>query len=123
MVQNKPLCTHNPALMIFSSQSGLLYVPTPILTSIILMHIQERSCLYYLRLFFFSVAFGSPLCLQALKLWCAGWVVVCGILVLQTRTAPTPALEHRVLSTGPPASPHDASLKSLLLTFYNYHFI
>ena len=28
MVQNKPLCTHNPALMIFSSQSGLLYVPS-----------------------------------------------------------------------------------------------
>ena len=41
---------------------------------------------------FFSAALGLHCGMQALNLWCAGLVVVCGLLVLQTRTEPSPAL-------------------------------
>ena len=54
---------------------------------------RKMMSLLFKAFFFFPPAVLGLHCgVQALKLWCAGWVVVCGILVLQTRTEPTPAL-------------------------------
>ena len=50
MVQNKLLCTHNLALMILSSQAGLLYSSTPTLYH---FDAYSRKMMSLLRLFFF----------------------------------------------------------------------
>lgn len=114
MVQNKPLCTHNPALMI-SAHNLVFYMSQRPLLYLSFFDAYSRKIMSLLFKAFPPAALGLHCGVQALKLWCAGWVVVMWDLSSPNRTEPTPALEHRVLSLDHQASPHDASLKVLAL--------